>query len=813
MQDFEKLGAFYLGRPFDLKQKKAKDGLLLYDSKDLVTHAVCVGMTGSGKTGLCINLLEEAAIDGIPAIIIDPKGDLGNLLLTFPNLAPHDFLPWVNEDDAQKRNLSTAEYAAQQAEVWKKGLADWWQEGDRIKRLRDAADFRIYTPGSNAGISVSILKSFVAPPQAVREDNELLGERINTTATSLLGLIGLEADPIRSREHILISNIFNQEWSAGRDLDIAGLIQKIQSPSITKIGVMDLESFFPAKDRFELAMALNNLLASPSFASWMEGDALDIQQILHTSTGKPRLAIFSIAHLGDAERMFFVSLLLNQVLGWIRTQSGTTSLRAILYMDEIFGYFPPVANPPSKLPLLTLLKQGRAFGLGVVLVTQNPVDLDYKGLSNTGTWFIGRLQTERDKARVLEGLEGVAAGTGQKFDRQEMEQLLAGLSNRIFLLNNTHDDSPEVFETRWAMSYLRGPLTRVQIKTLMDPPKRPASAAAADAVPATAASPETVAAMATQSQRSVLPPEVTQYFIPVRSSAPSNSHLSYHPMLLGAAEVRYSDSKSVDMTQQLMLLSAITDGPVSINWDQSSQLDLPIADLETEPERDVLFTDVASAAGKSKNYDAWRKDLASWIYRSQRLELLESPSLDIASNPGESERDFRIRLQQLAREQRDERIERLRQKYAPKIAQLEEKKRRAEQAVEREAEQSKSQKLQTAISFGATLLSSFMGRKAVSLTTLGRATTAVRGVSRSMKEAQDVERAQETVEAVKEQLARLDAEFKTETENLERSMDPQTEELGKVSLKPTKANIAVKLVTLAWVPYWHDAQGQATPAW
>ena len=817
MQDFEKLGAFYLGRPFDLKQKKGKDGLLLYDSKDLVTHAVCVGMTGSGKTGLCINLLEEAAIDGIPAIIIDPKGDLGNLLLTFPNLAPQDFLPWVNEDDAQKKNLSTAEYAAQQAEVWKKGLADWGQDGDRIKRLRDAADFRIYTPGSNAGISVSILKSFVAPPQAIREDNELLGERINTTATSLLGLIGLEADPIRSREHILISNILNQEWSVGRDLDIAGLIQKIQSPSITKIGVMDLESFFPAKDRFEIAMALNNLLASPRFASWMEGDALDIKQILHTSTGKPRLAIFSIAHLGDAERMFFVSLLLNQVLGWIRTQSGTTSLRAILYMDEIFGYFPPVANPPSKLPLLTLLKQGRAFGLGVVLVTQNPVDLDYKGLSNTGTWFIGRLQTERDKARVLEGLEGVAAGTGQKFDRQEMEQLLAGLSNRIFLLNNTHDDSPEVFETRWAMSYLRGPLTRVQIKTLMDPLKGPASAAAAHAVnapaAATASSPPPVSAAATQNRRSVLPPEVTQYFIPVRSSSPSNSQLSYHPMLLGAAEVRYSDSKSVDMTQQLMLLSAITDGPVSVNWDQSSRLDLPVEDLEMEPQLDVLFTDVPGAAAKAKNYDAWRKDLASWIYRNQRLELLESPSLDIASNPGESERDFRIRLQQLAREQRDERIERLRQKYAPKIAQLEEKKRRAEQALEREAEQSKSQKFQTAISFGATLLSSFMGRKAVSLTTLGRATTAVRGVSRSVKEAQDVERAQETVEAVKEQLAGLDAEFKTETENLERSMDPQTEELGKVSLKPTKANIAVKLVTLAWVPYWHDAQGQATPAW
>jgi hypothetical protein len=453
--EFEKLGVFYLGK------NKSDNNLLLYDSKDLVTHAVCVGMTGSGKTGLCITLLEEAAIDGIPAIIIDPKGDLCNLLLSFPNLAPEDFAPWVEEGVD----------AAQQANLWKEGLAKWGQDGERIKRLREAADFRIYTPGSNAGLPVSVLKSFAAPPETIRQDNEALAERINTTVTSLLALIGIEADPVRSREHILLANILNQVWSAGRDLDIGGLIQKVQAPAMTKIGVMDLDSFFPASDRFELAMALNHLLASPSFASWMEGEPLDVARFLHTESGKPRLSIFSIAHLADAERMFFVSLLLNQVLGWMRTQSGTTSLRAILYMDEIFGYFPPVANPPSKLPLLTLLKQGRAFGLGVVLATQNPVDLDYKGLANTGTWFIGRLQTERDKARVLDGLEGIAAGTGQKFDKQEMEQLLAGLDNRVFLLNNVHDDAPELFETRWAMSYLRGPLTRAQIKLLMDPVK------------------------------------------------------------------------------------------------------------------------------------------------------------------------------------------------------------------------------------------------------------------------------------------------------------------------------------------------------
>jgi uncharacterized protein DUF87 len=785
MQDFEKLGVFYLGR------SKTSDDLLLYDSKDLVTHAVCVGMTGSGKTGLCISLLEEAAIDNIPAIIIDPKGDLSNLLLTFPNLAPEDFAPWVTEGDP-----------AQVAKQWQEGLAKWGQDGARIKRLRDAADFRIYTPGSNAGLPVSILKSFVVPPESIRQDNESLAERINTTVTSLLGLVGIDADPVRSREHILLSNILRLEWSNGRDLDIPMLIQKVQTPPLTKIGVMDLDSFFPADDRFQLAMTLNNLVASPSFASWMEGEPLDVQQFLYTPTGKPRLSIFSIAHLGDAERMFFVSLLLNQVLGWMRSQSGTTSLRAILYMDEIFGYFPPVANPPSKLPLLTLLKQARAFGLGVVLATQNPVDLDYKGLANAGTWFIGRLQTERDKARMLEGLEGIASSTGQKFDKQQMEQLLAGLDKRIFLMNNVHDDVPELFETRWAMSYLRGPLTRAEIKLLMDPLKGTPTAP----TPAPVSSAPAPAAVAPKSGKPVLSPEITQYYIPARSTG--DGTLTYNPMLLGAAEIHYSSSKTVDVTQQLTLLTAFSDGPVSLDWSHATPLDLPVGDLESEPQPNAQFVEVPSVATKVKSYASWQKDLANWIYRNQRLELLQSPTLNVVSNPGENERDFRVRLQQIAREERDEAVEKLRRKYAPKFAQLEERKRRAEQVAAREAEQAQGQKVQTAISFGATLLSSFLGRKRTSMSTLGRATTAARGVSRSMKESQDVSRAEDNVAAVTQTIADLEAEFQAETAALEQTFDPQTEPLEKVSLKPTKANIAVKLVTLAWAPYWNDK-----PAW
>jgi len=449
MQSYEKLGAFYIGRPYDLEAGRPGEGLVLYDSKDLVTHAVCVGMTGSGKTGLGIGLLEEAAIDGIPSLVIDPKGDMGNLLLTFPELGAEQFRPWINEDDARRKDLTADEHAAAQAELWRRGLASWGQDGERIRRLRAAADFTIYTPGSEAGQPISIVSSFAAPSAALIGDGDLYRERIATTATSLLSLLGVDADPIRSREHILLSTLLDHRWKQGRDADLGGLIQAIQSPPMQRVGVLELDSFYPAKDRFELAMRLNNLLAAPGFQIWMKGQPLDVGALLHTESGKPRVAVVSIAHLSEAERMFFVSLLLNETVGWMRSRPGTTSLRAVLYMDEIFGFMPPVAEPPSKKPLLTLLKQARAYGLGVVLATQNPVDLDYKGLSNTGTWFLGRLQTERDKARVMDGLEGLG---GDGLDRGELERILSGLGKRVFLLHNVHDKGPVIFETRWAMS-------------------------------------------------------------------------------------------------------------------------------------------------------------------------------------------------------------------------------------------------------------------------------------------------------------------------------------------------------------------------
>ena len=420
MRDFERLGVFYLGKLTGPNAPKEPEPVL-YDAKDLTTHGVIVGMTGSGKTGLGIGLIEEAAIDGIPTIAIDPKGDLGNLLLTFPNLAPADFAPWVEP------GVSAEETAA----AWAAGLAAWGEGPERIKKFRDAVDLAIYTPGSSAGRPISILRSLAAPAPEVMDDEDARREKLNGTVSGLLALLGVDADPLRSREHILMARLVETAWAAGNHLDLAGLIRDVQKPPFDRVGVVDVESFYPAKERNVLAMSLNNLLASPGFGAWLTGEPLDIQRLLWTAEGKPRVSILSIAHLSDAERMFFVTLLLNELVAWMRGQSGTSSLRALLYMDEVFGFFPPVANPPAKTPMLTLLKQARAYGLGCVLATQNPVDLDYKGLANAGTWFLGRLQTERDKARVIEGLEGASAAAGKSFDKQAMERTLAGLG--IFL--------------------------------------------------------------------------------------------------------------------------------------------------------------------------------------------------------------------------------------------------------------------------------------------------------------------------------------------------------------------------------------------
>ncbi|MEN7344008.1 MAG: DUF87 domain-containing protein [Pseudomonadota bacterium] len=806
MSDFEKLGAFYLGKQIDEDTGKMSDDIVLYDSKDLNTHAVIIGMTGSGKTGLGVGMIEEAAMDNIPVIAIDPKGDLGNLMLTFPDFKGEDFLPWINTTEATNRGETAEQFAAAQAALWKKGTGEWGQKPARVKALKKRVDMNIFTPGSNAGLPVSVLRSFNAPDKALLEDRDLYREKVQVTATSILALLSINADPVTSREHILIANILDHHWQQGQSIDLATLIGLIQSPPISKIGVLELDTFYPPKDRMTLAMQLNNLLAAPGFEAWMEGEPLSAANLLYTKEGKPRVSIMSIAHLSEAERMFFVCMLLNDLIAWMRAQPGTSSLRAMLYMDEIFGYMPPIANPPSKTLLLTLLKQARAYGVGLVLSTQNPVDLDYKGLSNTGTWMIGRLQTERDKARVMEGLEGASAGG--EFDKQAMERTLAGLGKRRFLLHNVHESHPVVFGTRWVMSYLAGPLTRDQIKTLMAPIREKAAklkekAKAAVTMTAKASKAATVAAAPAPS----VPGKFRQFWLPGDSA-----DTVYRAALVGAADLYYSSARyHVDESRECIAYVLPEDGPVAIDWDEAEVLPLPIDELMTEPDdEDAGHAPLAEALASDKKLTTWERAFKRWLRINQIITLYRSDTMKVTSEASETEADFRVRLQTLGREKRDLAVGKLRKKYESKVATLEARLMRANQAIERESEQASSKKLQTAISFGTAILGAVFGRKKISTTQARRIGSAVNKVGSMRKESADVERAEETAARVKAELTELEKTFESDVKALDDAYDAQSEALREIPVKPKSTDIQIHFVGVLWIPYERDSKGRLT---
>ncbi len=801
MPDFEKLGSFYLGRKHDLAAGETGPDLVLYDSKDLTTHAVCVGMTGSGKTGLCLSLIEEAALDGIPVIAVDPKGDLGNLLLAFPELRPSDFRPWIDQAVASQKGLTPDELAARTAELWREGLAYWGEDGERIERFNQAVEKTIYTPGSSAGVPVTVLKSFNAPAQAVLDDGDALRDRVQSTSSGLLALLGIDADPVRSREHIFLSNLLEQTWRADRGLDLPGLIQEIQQPPFEKVGVIDLEKFFPAKDRFELGLRLNNLLASPSFASWLEGEPLDVQRLLYTSEGRPRLSILSLAHLGDAERMFFVTILLGEVISWMRSQPGTGSLRALLYMDEVFGYFPPTANPPSKRPMLTLMKQARAYGLGVMLATQNPVDLDYKGLSNAGTWFLGRLQTERDKARVIEGLEGASAQAGASFNRSQMEATLAALDNRVFLMNNVHDNQPQVFHTRWAMSYLAGPLTRDQIRTLMAERK---AALAAEQSPA-GSTPGTTSPTTATGARPVVMASIPQKFWPVSDTLPREAQVQYRPALLGSGKLHFvRASNKVDQWRDAFALQSVHGELHEPVWDSAMVFE-HVAEPRDEPVAGAQFADLPSPLTNEKNYSAWEKQLVDHLYRTARFVAWRCEVLAATSDPGETEGDFRIRVTQLAREKRDEKKEAVRRKHKRRVERAQEAVRKAE-SYHREQ---KSQFWMRVVSFLMAVVQMILGVFGAGRSRSFSTTSA----NQAMRERGEASRAAQRLEEKQHALETVLAEQQAALDQLEFDFEPANLALEKLELPPQKSDIRVDRVVLVWLPWHTDEHGTAQPAY
>jgi len=814
-------GKFYLGRPYDLNKGKTETAPLLYDPDDLTTHGVVVGMTGSGKTGLCIDFLEEAALNGIPAILIDPKGDMANLLLHFPDLAPEDFQPWIDPDEARREEQTVEEKSKTIAKTWEGGLKEWGIGPERIKAVRDAVEYAVYTPGSDAGIPVSILASLKAPQTSWNENKEASRERISSTVTALLGLVGIESDPVRSREHILLSNLFETAWKAGRDMDITELIHQIQSPPFSKLGAFEIDQFFPENDRFELAMTLNNLLASPSFEAWIHGAHLDIGQLFWTEDGKPRHSVFYLAHLPESERMFFTTLLLTEVESWMRAQPGSSTLRAILYFDEVFGYMPPVANPPSKPPLLRLLKTARAFGLGVLLTTQNPVDLDYKALSNAGTWFVGKLQTEQDKSRLLDGLESVDAGKSG-FKRSDVDTLISSLDKRVFLLHNVHERGQQVFKTRWAMAYLKGPITRTQLREVNE-----LVGAYQPHISTTGGDASTVDALGnrvdvnkeaagTTTRRPKVPTGISEFFLPniITSSQalkeamqdPTKSEvlgLVYKPALLVQADVRYLDRKiNLDHVESNAAIAEAVGQKGFIRWDDWTTSPLNPASFESGPSPDAQFAPLEAPLNDMKSLKAMEKDFQDYIFHGAGLKLPSNPTLKIFANPGTSEAEFKSQCSEAADEAADSEVRKLEKKYKAKIERIKDRLVKEQRELAEDQADLGSRKMEEVATLAENVFGLFSGSRSTR-----RISTSLTKRRMTSKAKADVEESQEVIEDFMQELDDLQAELSQEIDEIHERWEQIALEIEETVIAPFKKNIRVDLFGVAWAPHWRVKVG------
>lgn len=789
---YEKLDLFYLGRELDIATGESTSLPLLYKNKNLTTHAAIIGMTGSGKTGLGIGLIEEAALDRLPAIVIDPKGDMANLLLTFPDLAAADFKPWVDPAEAERRGVSVDELAAATARTWEQGIGSWDQDRERIRTLKQNAEFTVYTPGSSIR-PVSVLGGLEAPPERVVQDDDTMNSLVNATVTSLLALIGIRADPLKSREHILLSSILLHHWRLQEDLSLEALIGMIVTPPFERIGVFGLDTFYPQDRRMELAMQLNNVLASPGFSAWISGDPLDIGRMLYTPEGKPRISVFSIAHLSETERMFFVTMLLSKFISWMRRQEGAGTLKALLYMDEIFGYFPPSANPPSKKPMLLLLKQARAYGIGIVLATQNPVDLDYKGLANIGTWFVGRLQTPQDQDRVMSGLEG----SGVHLDKKRIRELLTDMRGRTFLMSCVHRDEPVLFETRWVLSYLKGPISLSDISRLP-------GGSSHGGTQEKKTSPGTVAAAQKAADGfSNHPPlvsgDIKQRYLP--APLPIEEDIRLTPWLAAEASLRFFNQKrNIDQVSEIKLRLRLDDSFSSPRWSLAEPIPYGEGDFRENPTPGSLFAPLPPELSGMKNLRGYAKEFSDYLYQNMRLELFRVPRLGLESRPGEPESEFRVRVADFLREKKEIAVDKLQERFGKKQQKLEQRLDRALIRLDKEKDDVKARGMDTAVSFGVAIFGALFGRKPFSVTTVRRGAGGVRSAGRMIREKGDVARAEEAIAAIRDELETLALELEEKIAEQGELLAPENYPIETFAIKPRRQDIFDISLYLLWEP-------------
>jgi hypothetical protein len=780
VETYEKLGLFYLGTDVDKISQETTDALTLLKNKNFTTHAAIIGMTGSGKTGLGIGLIEEAAIDNIPAIVIDPKGDMGNLCLTDPSFSAKTFEPWVT-DEAQTKEINPSEYALKIVNMWKSGIERSHQNSQRVETFTQVTK-TIYTPGSSAGVSINILSSLDAPPAEILNDSDAFASYIKTTVSSLLALVNIEADPLESKEYILLAQIITHAWLENIPLNLEDLIGRIISPPFKKIGVLPLETFYPQASRFKFATKFNAIIASPTFSAWLKGDDLDIQKLLYDKNGKAKIAIFSISHLSDDERMFFVTLLLNKYIAWMRRQSGTSALKTILYMDEIYGFFPPIKNPPSKEPMLLMLKQARAFGVGVILSTQNPVDLDYKGLSNIGTWFIGRLQTTQDIDRVIDGLGGKI---GSSFNKKEIKALLANLKKRTFFLKSAHIDDIRLFTTRWALSYLKGPLKRDEISTLMQAQKAQLSPTSQSANQATTPSNQNGF-----ESYSGLDSSIPQHF-----SVDFTGKNHYNASLMAHTTLHFfNQTRGINERETHYFTLPINTENQKTDWALAkSERDSPetpsFNQLPTQPPANAKYAHLPEQIKHDKQLKKTTTQLKNWLYHERKLALYRSRSPKLESRPYESLADFKVTLNDLLNDKKENEIQKLQERYGKKENTLLKRLARAEDRVEKEKSDQKGSMLNT----GIALLGALFGRASTA-----KAGRVISKSSRIFKERGDVNRAENRVLEIQEDLEKLEYEFEDKVDALADKFNIESVNIEKFAIKLRKTDIEIKNIAIVW---------------
>jgi hypothetical protein len=798
---------FLGGRVDPAKHERTGDDVRI-GTDNFTTHGVIVGMTGSGKTGLGVVLIEEVLNAGLPALLIDPKGDLTNLCLAFPALQASDFRPWIDEAQATAAGLTPDAFAQQQAETWTKGLLGWGLTAQHVGALKAAADTTIYTPGSKSGVPVNIVGSLQVP--ADMSDAEVVGDEIEGYVSGLLGLVGIEADPLSSREHILLSNLINDAWTKGKPLDLATLVGLVGSPPIRKLGVFELDQFFPPNDRMALAMKLNGLIASPAFAAWGAGPPLDIQSMLFTAAGKPRCAIVTTAHLSDEERQFVTSLVLSKLVTWMRRQSGTSDLRALLYMDEVAGYLPPTANPPTKKPIMTLMKQARAFGVGVVLATQNPVDVDYKALSNAGTWMIGRLQTDRDKQRLLDGLSSASGGV----DIGAVDATISGLGKREFVLRRAGKDAVEVFTTRWAMSYLRGPMTRDQISTLMSGRQADGAQVAGGAAMAgtTEAVPPGVAATPPATpdlghdETPVMPEVAASVAVRwVDVSAPwladaggDSRGLRQEAAVLARVRLRYDDTKA-DIVHDEEYECVIVPLTETIDVSRAIAVDYDDRDLRLEPPTGAIYRMPTAPIASKTFLSGIERDLRDHLARSLTLDLAANNDLKLYARPGESTEAFATRCLQVADERADAETAGLRTSYEAKVVRLRDELATVEDRIdvlESEAEGKRNSEL---LSTAGSILGGLLGGKSRGglLGKLGGA-AGRRGRTKAARERVDA--AENKVARIHAELDQLESELADEITEIDVRWMGLAKNITTTQIALERSDVTVSQLVLAWLP-------------